>query len=699
MTPKKFDIIIPVWNSPEWVEPCIMRLLDESNIRHISKLIIVDDYSNAYTRNLLTKISQKFSEKIELILNSQNLGFVKTVNRGLDQLSKDSDYVLIQNSDCFVPNNFFKRIESYFTQYKNCGLISPVSNNAANLSINIPEGLTFLQFDEYLDQKLKNNPTPFFEACTVIGNCLVISKKCIEIVGKLNEAYGVGYGEETDYQFRAMKKGFTALIAPNIFAYHQGGVSFGENLDSEHLKHKTKNHQLFMSEWKDDYQKLLSKYEKNDPINFLKHKISNNISKEYDYLFILPALIHAVGGIATIINFVNYLCLNGKNVGLVINTGGRPIKYNGELFLSPILIKSYFELNELKVKTKNIFASIWDSLPPAYYFAKTHNCHLSYFIQGYEPYFDKGASQGLVVETYRIPSHKMAVSNWLKNKVENVSNEKVAVLPFGYNQNLYFNSKNSSESENKFNILIVLRNIHDKGDWVAKEVITLIKDFNEINKINILSNSNEWFVQDDILASPKMVIHQGPINQKEMKKLYDTTDIYIDCSFHEGFGLIPLEVMATGGVVIASDSGGINDFLLDNQNAMIVKEVNKPEAYAKKLKDLVTNPQVIQTFKLKNSEIIENFTYQKTFPALYTYIENATISNVNIPLRTSLPEEQFRVLVKYKMREIQNEYKLAKPILYLFKALKIDSLYKRFIYSEKIRNFFRSAFLFLRPNN
>ena len=58
------------------------------------------------------------------------------------------------------------------------GLICPISSNAANLSLDILEGFTYTQMDELLEERFAGK---MFNACTVVGNCLMISKKCIII--------------------------------------------------------------------------------------------------------------------------------------------------------------------------------------------------------------------------------------------------------------------------------------------------------------------------------------------------------------------------------------------------------------------------------------------------------------------------------------------------------------------------------------
>ena len=75
------------------------------------------------------------------------------------------------------------------------GLLSPISSNAANLTLEMFEGFNYSDMNDLLEKKFSGK---IFDACTIVGNCLMITKECIKKVGYLDEAYGLGYGEETD---------------------------------------------------------------------------------------------------------------------------------------------------------------------------------------------------------------------------------------------------------------------------------------------------------------------------------------------------------------------------------------------------------------------------------------------------------------------------------------------------------------------
>jgi len=217
----KCDVIIPVYNSPEWVKICIYALMKNTDDNVLNTVYLINDCSDEITTNLLKNLKDKYS-KIEIINNEENLGFVKSTNKGM-KLSK-ADCVLLLNTDCIVGKNTISKLIGHIKNDPEIGLICPIANNAANLSLPMYEGYTYMQMDQLLE---KNFLGKSFDACTIVGNCLMITKKCMEKTGYLDEIYGMGYGEETDYQFKAMEQGFKAKVAIDTYVFHKAEVSFG----------------------------------------------------------------------------------------------------------------------------------------------------------------------------------------------------------------------------------------------------------------------------------------------------------------------------------------------------------------------------------------------------------------------------------------------------------------------------------------
>ena len=52
----KCDIIIPVYNAPEYVNFCVFALFHNTNMKNVGKVYLLDDCSNEITHSLLDNL-------------------------------------------------------------------------------------------------------------------------------------------------------------------------------------------------------------------------------------------------------------------------------------------------------------------------------------------------------------------------------------------------------------------------------------------------------------------------------------------------------------------------------------------------------------------------------------------------------------------------------------------------------------------
>lgn len=70
----------------------------------------------------------------------------------------------------------------------------------------------------------------------------------------------------------------------------------------------------------------------------------------------------------------------------------------------------------------------------------------------------------------------------------------------------------------------------------------------------------------------KKVRFLGNVNQNELRKIYNIADVNLVPSRREPFGLVAIEAMACGTPVIASDQGGLPDFVNDEVGGLVRPE-------------------------------------------------------------------------------------------------------------------------------
>ena len=509
---RKCDVIIPVYNAPDYVEICVFALIHNTNMDDIGTIFLMDDNSNSVTQNMLDNLGEKYKDqKVKVIHNKENLGFIKNVNKGFAMC--ESDYVMLLNTDCFVAKNTVGKLMDHMMKEENMGLICPICSNAANLTLPIFEGFSYQMMDKLLERKFKGIN---YDACTVVGNCLMISKKCIDEVGYLDEIYGMGYGDETDYQFKAMEKGFTAKVALDTYVFHKAEVSFNTT-NKKRSERLEKNRKIFFDRWGDKYYALLEEYNKHDPIEFINKSLTaKDKIPVLDYAFVMQMMGKGSGGVMYVSNIINYLSILGVNVGII---NFYPGTYDGIMIYNPIT-PNMLE----KIKVKYLLPTLFDSVWLTKKIASKTQSEIIYFSQGYEFYFLEGSKYGEVENSYKVVEHK---------KLFNIDS---LVVSNGIDYNILYN-KNNKKSK-KITILMNIRRESLKAGYILIDIVKKLSLKCKNIKIIVINDAEGTHFCTNNNDSVELEVINGPVDRNTMYDKLSEATILVDSSLSEGFGLL-----------------------------------------------------------------------------------------------------------------------------------------------------------------
>lgn len=645
---KKCDVIIPVYKSPEWVKLCVYSLLKNTKLELLNKVYLINDCDDELTINCLKNLESKYSV-VEVLTNEKNLGFIKTVNKGLKKST--ADYVLLLNTDCIVANNTIEKLVSHIEKNEKIGLICPISSNAANLTLEMFDGFSYMDMDRLLE---KNFLGKSFDACTIVGNCLLITKECIKKTGYLDEIYGTGYGEETDYQFKAMEKGFEAKVAIDTYVFHKSEVSFGTSKEKQEKLEK--NRKIFFERWGQQYNELMEKYIKNDPIEYILNNIAEEDKKiNFDFLVYLIGFSQNAGGVHMTVDMINYLVMNGVNCNVLY---GFSNGYDEILLFNPI------QTNDIgKYKFKKIVSTIYSSTFYAKKLADEYNVPLLYFAQGYEPYFDNGVDYGIAELSYKLADGILTISDYLKQRYKDMFDVKSTVIPNGINYDLLYQTNDS----NKIKVItLVLRNNVLKGDYILLDVLKKICNKYKNLKINLLYNNDNIVFPVNTNNSININKIKGPFSRKEIASIFQHSDLYIDASVTEGFGLMALEAMTAGNVVIVSNSGGMHEYIQDGINGLVVSSVNDIDAYIEKLDLLLNDSDKYLEIKKNTIQSVKKFDYDNIIEKYIDYFQKdikkkeLVLTNEEQDIYKNVLDTRFKVAINNKPKSLL--YKICRKV-------------------------------------
>lgn len=256
----QIDVIIPVYKGYDDTINCIYSIL-LSNCKIGFEIIVIDDCSpDQKLSDALVDLSNL--GLIELIKNNENLGFVKSVNKGMN-IHPDRD-ILLLNSDTEVYNDWLIRIHDQ-AYNNNADTVTPLSNNATICSYPkwLADNMRKMEIEYYeLDLLAKKiNNKSFVEIPTGVGFCMYIKRIVLDRLGYFNESeFGKGYGEENDFCMRVLKEGGKNILALDTFVRHTGEVSFEETSTIQKKKGMESLLRIYPN-----YNKLVRKHIDEDP--------------------------------------------------------------------------------------------------------------------------------------------------------------------------------------------------------------------------------------------------------------------------------------------------------------------------------------------------------------------------------------------------------------------------------------------------
>jgi GT2 family glycosyltransferase len=242
--PRRLDIIVPIYKNANLVRSCVDSLiahLDEIADRRPSLILINDSPGDLQVEALLADYESSGATHI-VLRNAANLGFVRTVNRGLALALENEHDALLVNSDTQTFPGTLAELFKAASADPQIGFASPRSNNASICSLPHfpPDPSCSPDYGFARWREISRTMPDYHFAPTAVGFYMLISHNVLANHGCLREDFGLGYEEENDLVMRAGKVGTRAVMVNRAYAHHAGSASFAL-IDMDIAAHKHGN--------------------------------------------------------------------------------------------------------------------------------------------------------------------------------------------------------------------------------------------------------------------------------------------------------------------------------------------------------------------------------------------------------------------------------------------------------------------------
>jgi len=221
-----FSIIIPNYNGAQFLTDCLNSLKKAINNCPSSEFEIILIDNNSHDESL--KIFETIIPKIfnyRILLNSQNNGFAKAVNQGINKAKHE--WVVLLNNDLTMDSNWFQLVSGNIKKNKDSKIATFFGTILTKDGTKFEsQGLNF-----FYSGKCKNisNGQPFLKSIIstqlVWGTSaafVVYNKKILTKIGSFDEDF-FAYEEDVDVALRFHNLGYKSLYIPQAISYHLGG--------------------------------------------------------------------------------------------------------------------------------------------------------------------------------------------------------------------------------------------------------------------------------------------------------------------------------------------------------------------------------------------------------------------------------------------------------------------------------------------
>lgn len=720
----KCDVIIPIYNAYDCVVDCIESVLKNTKFNG-NKLILINDCS---TDSNITPMLEKYASKnknIVFLSNEKNLGFVGTVNKGMQYSKNDC---LLLNSDTEVTANWLDKLTKCAYSSENIATVTPLSNNATLASVpnfgipnDIPEGLTLEEMGKIVEECSFND---YPEIPTGHGFCLYIKRSVLDKVGFFDEkSYGKGYGEENDFCFRCFEYGYQHVLCDNTYILHKESKSFLSSkkaLIEQGLRVLDKKYPV--------YRKNLDKWLENRPIEYICKNIAfhvGNRKEKTNILYIIHdwslkkiggTTLHAIDLINNLKKYYNFHILTFEDGVYKIYSYYENSNYGIALKKVPSKIKI---LNFYNNDYKRLVEEVIDDY-------KINFVHIHHLIHHYFDVVDVLLKKNIkyMVTLHDFYSTCPLINKLYKNETYcgNPCEEKCnECLNYVFNQKLEIKSWRNEwqkvlenaeyvitpSNATKLEFLqnypnIKFKTIEHGVDIIKSESNLTLSKKNDIAFLGAIgfhkgSKILEKFIKSKKLkntkihlfgyfdslkqGSTKNFINHGKYKRDELKELLIENNIKLVCLFSiwpETYSYIMTEAIACGIPVIAFDFGAIAERIKKYNLGWVVTPTDDINLILNKINDFLSDKEnydkvisSINSYKVKTTK--EMAKEYKEIYDLYSKEKNLISLNVKYKIKNdyvTIEESDYSWVFHTLKWRLISKIKLPKPVKKICKNIK-----------------------------
>ena len=239
------SVVIPVYGKIEYTLMCLKSI--QEHLPEVEfEIIIVDDKSRDNTVTELSKV-----RGIKLVLNTENLGFIRSCNRGAEHA--EGQYLCFLNNDTKVCPGWLDELVRTFHEFPGAGLVGS-KFIYPNGTLQEAGGIIWQDGSAWNFGRNQDPQLPVYNYAREVDYCsgasIMVPKALFEELRGFDEYYLPAYCEDSDLALKVRDKGHRVIYQPMSTIIHFEGITSGTDTSQGTKAYQIENSKKLFERWK-----------------------------------------------------------------------------------------------------------------------------------------------------------------------------------------------------------------------------------------------------------------------------------------------------------------------------------------------------------------------------------------------------------------------------------------------------------------